>query len=476
MLEPYFKPVLAQREDVTWTTGNSDIVKFSRKYEEGPYVSYYFDAISAGTTTVTAKSAGGFTAKYTVTVLEPEDLELGEHLTPEMDGWDFVVYNIIPETSGKHFIRWTDSDKTHVQLWHPTKEFDGRNYMDGDEEVIEAELTAGEEYFLLFQNMTEDARSFEFRLEGAPHVHAPELVTEKTATFTDDGVKAHYACACGALFADEAGTVEITASDILIPKQIQVESGKAEVGKDAVNDAAQNIEKGGEVSIPVADVSEDAKSAALPVESLTRIAEKEAVLTVEMPAAAVTLDTAALETVAEKAGDHASVTLEVAEIPREDLTETQMAAIKELDRNLVTAISAELLVNGQNIATKADKGFGGGKVTVKIPVKLSGDFTVLYIADDGSVEVIENAAYENGILTMELEHFSTYAILQDSQPGDVNDDGAINVLDLMYLANYFAKGEVINKANADVNADGALNVLDLMYLANFFAGKETTLG
>ena len=57
--------------------------------------------------------------------------------------------------------------------------------------------------------------------------------------------------------------------------------------------------------------------------------------------------------------------------------------------------------------------------------------------------------------------------------GDVSGDGVINVLDLMYLANYFAKGETINKENADVNKDGSLDVRDLMFLANVFAGKET---
>ena len=43
----------------------------------------------------------------------------------------------------------------------------------------------------------------------------------------------------------------------------------------------------------------------------------------------------------------------------------------------------------------------------------------------------------------------------------------------MYLANHFAKNETINEANADVNNDGALDVRDLMFLANVFAGKET---
>ena len=57
--------------------------------------------------------------------------------------------------------------------------------------------------------------------------------------------------------------------------------------------------------------------------------------------------------------------------------------------------------------------------------------------------------------------------------GDVNDDGSITVLDLMRLANYFAKGTAINAANADVNGDGNVTVLDLMRFANYFAGKAT---
>ena len=56
--------------------------------------------------------------------------------------------------------------------------------------------------------------------------------------------------------------------------------------------------------------------------------------------------------------------------------------------------------------------------------------------------------------------------------GDVNDDGAITVLDLMRLANFFAGKDVeVNEANADVNDDGKVTVLDLMRLANYFAGK-----
>ena len=54
--------------------------------------------------------------------------------------------------------------------------------------------------------------------------------------------------------------------------------------------------------------------------------------------------------------------------------------------------------------------------------------------------------------------------------GDVNDDGVVDILDLMRLANHFANGAKINEKNSDVNCDGVVDILDLMRLANYFAG------
>ena len=266
-------------------------------------------------------------------------------------------------------------------------------------------------------------------------------------------------------------TMPVTEEELLIPQLIPVEDARADIGYEVLLDAAETAEDGN-ITIPLADAGE-IRSADLSASALAQVAEKDISLTLEMPVAAVTMDAAALANIAEKAGA-VPVTLKINEVGEEDLNESQMAAIEELDQNLAYIFSAELMVTNQSIASEDNGGFGSGKATVRIPMTLAGDeYKVVYLADDGSVEVIENTVYEDGILTMELEHFSTYAILQDSMPGDVNDDGDINVLDLMYLANYFAKGEIINQANADVNADGLLDVRDLMFLANVFAGKET---
>ena len=109
-------------------------------------------------------------------------------------------------------------------------------------------------------------------------------------------------------------------------------------------------------------------------------------------------------------------------------------------------------------------------------------YRIVRVHEDGNgntlTEVIEGVFdAENKTFTFQTDKFSTYALIytddKNVRLGDVNEDGEINVLDLMYLANYFAKGEKINKTNADVNADGLLDVRDLMFLANVFAGKES---
>ena len=57
--------------------------------------------------------------------------------------------------------------------------------------------------------------------------------------------------------------------------------------------------------------------------------------------------------------------------------------------------------------------------------------------------------------------------------GDANDDGVVNYLDAMLIAQYYV-GDIaeadLNLAAADVNADGVVNYLDAMMVAQFYVG------
>ena len=51
--------------------------------------------------------------------------------------------------------------------------------------------------------------------------------------------------------------------------------------------------------------------------------------------------------------------------------------------------------------------------------------------------------------------------------GDVNEDGVVNVLDLIMVAQYISREKPSNP-RVDVNADGVVNILDLVVVANAF--------
>ena len=61
--------------------------------------------------------------------------------------------------------------------------------------------------------------------------------------------------------------------------------------------------------------------------------------------------------------------------------------------------------------------------------------------------------------------------------GDVNDDGGINLKDVVLLRQYYAGGDVtVNELAADVNGDGAVTLKDVVLLRQYYAGWDVQLG
>ncbi len=62
------------------------------------------------------------------------------------------------------------------------------------------------------------------------------------------------------------------------------------------------------------------------------------------------------------------------------------------------------------------------------------------------------------------------AFIECIDPGDVDDDGKVNVSDVIYLINYLFKGgppPIPELLVGDVNGDGKVTVSDVVYLINY---------
>ncbi len=281
--------------------------------------------------------------------------------------------------------------------------------------------------------------------------HKLTKVPAVAPSYTAAGNIEYYTCTCGKLFKDFAGVSEIKLADTILPQLIKVEESKAEVSADAVDKALEdaiaesdptNTEKPVEVVIDLVEVVEDETAestevvqAVLPVESLEKISEKEATLTVNMSNVTVTMDAKTLETISKKA-EGATVTLEVKEIKTETLTEEQKEAVKDLD--VAVTISAAIICA---VTEEEIHEFDGGVVTVQLPFTPAegtkgSDYAIYYVADDGTCTKIDTA-YVDGALVFELGHFSEYVVVNTNtvetpvEPEDP-DTGDINSFVLMY--------------------------------------------
>lgn len=85
-------------------------------------------------------------------------------------------------------------------------------------------------------------------------------------------------------------------------------------------------------------------------------------------------------------------------------------------------------------------------------------------ADEKAVE----ATYKSGIITVEKPIYAY---------GDINNDYAINLLDVIAMRKYLAKwGVTIDLTVADCNGDGKINLFDLIALRKYIAKWNIVLG
>ena len=137
----------------------------------------------------------------------------------------------------------------------------------------------------------------------------------------------------------------------------------------------------------------------------------------------------------------------------------------EPDNDIVTGgVTATIL--GENFQDGATVTIGGNaassvifvsptELAVEVPAGVAGSADVVVSNPDGKL-----ATLADGFTYIEAVQFSPY---------DVNQDGIVNILDLVTVANQFnAAGEGLS---GDVNGDSMVNILDLVAVANHF-GEE----
>ena len=81
---------------------------------------------------------------------------------------------------------------------------------------------------------------------------------------------------------------------------------------------------------------------------------------------------------------------------------------------------------------------------------------------------LATGSWDDTILLWEL----TPSPIDETLPADINGDGAVNVLDLIWVASHFGtRGETA----ADVNGDGIVNILDLQIVAALIAAAPSQI-
>lgn len=369
----------------------------------------WFEAVGAGTATITVTTHNGLTDSIKITVLERPTLKLNEVVEQTLEPGEGPVWYFTAEKAGDYELTVTTSG-TSVFATEKINSQDDSNYV---EEIFEAPATktykqhmeAGDTWVYIIVNLGEEDIDTTMVLKLA---HKLTKVDAVEPTYDAAGNVEYYKCSvCGKLFADAEGKTEVTAESVILPQLIKVEENTAVVSPEAVDKAVEEAAKADEVVIDVSGA--EVVEVELPVAALETLVEAEKPLTLVTGDATVTLDAATLAAVTE-AANGAEITIRVEQIETKTLNKKQQEAVA--DREVLVTISANVYAGDEYIGD-----FKGGKATVKVPLKLeegekAEDYTVFFLDDDGKLTAVETFV-KNGDIYFVTGHFSEYVVLKN---------------------------------------------------------------
>ena len=230
------------------------------------------------------------------------------------------------------------------------------------------------------------------------HVHKLSKTDAKAATCDADGHEAYWICSvCGKMFSDENAKNEIS-------NPIDIEATGHDWGEWTVTTAATEEAEGVETRVCKNDKTH--------VETRSIKKLEPAKVEYKTDEGIVMVDSGAFE-------EGTTVTVElitdVASVPE---FKEKVEALKEVSEDFVI-----FEFNADKDGAKVQPN-GKVKVTIDMPKSLSPDnLKMYYVSDDGKLEEIAiTVDKETGTITAELEHFSTYALVNVEPAADPADN------------------------------------------------------
>ncbi len=278
-----------------------------------------------------------------------------------------------------------------------------------------------------------------------PHVHSyTAVVTVPTCT---DGGFTTYSCACGDVYtADSVDPLGHSFGAWTVTKEATVEEEGVETRYCANCQAAEtrSIPKPVPTDVPTFALSDKTVTAGTQFDVTLSVINNPGIVTASV---GVTYDPAILKLVSVTDGGllgagTAFPGKDLTALPYTMMWEDSLANANHTEDGVLATLTFEVL---------EDVPLG------KTPITLS------YIKNSTLNVDLDEVAFTLGNGSVEVT---------DRTPGDANDDGIVDLKDIVLLRRYLCGGwnVTVNLANTDVNADGAVDLKDVAILRRYLAG------